>query len=75
MPSPPGTKRTPRKRSTPPSKRQVIQTTAPKRRAEANVSSHASGYIQIVDVDPNGRFIEIRNMADKVFIMLAIHNR
>ena len=32
----------------------------------ANVSATASGNIQIVEVDPAGKFIQIRNMSDKV---------
>lgn len=29
-------------------------------------SSSAVGFIQIVDVDPDGRFVQIKNMSDKV---------
>ena len=32
----------------------------------ANVSATAAGNIQIVEVDPAGKFIQIRNMSDKV---------
>ena len=35
----------------------------------ANVSASASGNIQIVEVDPAGKFIQIRNMSDKVRMM------
>ena len=32
----------------------------------ANVSTSASGFIQIVDVDPKGNFVQIKNMSDQV---------
>ena len=37
-------------------------------------SSSAVGFIQIVDVDPDGRFVQIKNMSDKVseFVALSI---
>ena len=32
----------------------------------AATSSSAVGFIQIIDVDPDGRFVQIKNMSDKV---------
>lgn len=37
-----------------------------KRSQELSSSSSANGSIQITDVDPEGRFIQIRNSSDKV---------
>ena len=65
----PRTKRT-RQRTT-----EIIETDSgkkKKRRVEhddvtsANVSTSASGFIQIVDVDPKGTFVQIKNMSDQV---------
>lgn len=42
----------------------------------ANVSTSASGFIQIVDVDHKGNFVQIKNMSDQVniiFIVLLYH--
>ena len=33
---------------------------------EANISSTATGYVQIINVDPNGKYVQIKNMADQV---------
>lgn len=35
-------------------------------------SSSAVGFIQIVDVDPDGRFVQIKNMSDKVSGCVAL---
>ena len=35
-------------------------------------SSSAVGFIQIVDVDPDGRFVQIKNMSDKVSECFAL---
>ena len=65
----PRTKRT-RQRTT-----EIIETDSgkkKKRRVEhddvtsANVSTSASGFIQIIDVDPKGNFVQIKNMSDQV---------
>ena len=36
------------------------------------VSSTSAGYIQIVDVDPNGRYIQINNTSDKVCLLVYV---
>jgi len=33
---------------------------------ESSVSSHAASFIQISDVDPDGKFVQIRNMSKQV---------
>ena len=37
-----------------------------KKKQVAASSSSAAGFIQICDVDPDGRFVQIKNMSDKV---------
>ena len=38
----------------------------------AATSSSAAGFIQICDVDPDGRFIQLKNMSDKVHVLLLL---
>ena len=53
-----------------PGKRRSLQQYSSSKRAKSNiapsVSSTSAGYIQIVDVDPSGRYIQINNTSDKV---------
>ena len=42
------------------SKRQCLE--------ESSVSSHAAGFIQISDVDPDGKFVQIKNMSNQVSV-------
>lgn len=33
---------------------------------EASISSSATGCVQIINVDPKGKYVQIKNMADQV---------
>lgn len=39
---------------------------------QSNVASTAAGYIQICDVDPSGKYVQIKNMSDQVWHMLHL---
>ena len=36
---------------------------------ESSVSSHAAGFIQISDVDPDGKFVQVKNMSNQVSVV------
>ena len=42
---------------------------------DTNISSQATGFIKISDVDPSGKFVQIKNMSTQVRLLKNMSNQ